>query len=117
MDFLSAVGAVEATAQAALAAQLSSTTTVPSTSQTTPPPAAPSVAQSPGGTDDQAAFAAVAACEEGGADDPNYGYYGIKEWNGYDGYSSAGSAPMSVQQQWMLTYTGIPDESGGCHSY
>jgi hypothetical protein len=63
-------------------------------------------------------WAAVAMCEEGGNDDPNYGYYGIKEWNGYDGYPTAGSAPQSVQLQWEEQNVGSPpDESGGCHSY
>lgn len=57
-------------------------------------------------------------CEEGGNNDPNYGFYGIKEWNGFGGYSLAGSAPQSVQLQWEQTYIGNPpDESGGCHSY
>jgi hypothetical protein len=61
---------------------------------------------------------AVARCEEGGADNPNYGYYGIKEWNGFDGYPTAGSAPQSVQLQWEETYVGAPpNESAGCHSY
>jgi len=65
-----------------------------------------------------ASWAAVARCEEGGADDPRYGYYGIKEWNGFDGYPTAGSAPQSVQLQWEETYVGAPpNESGGCHSY
>jgi hypothetical protein len=67
---------------------------------------------------DAGGWAAVAMCEEGGADDPNYGYYGIKEWNGYDGYPTAGSAPQSVQLQWEEQNVGSPpDESGGCHSY
>lgn len=63
-------------------------------------------------------WSAVAMCEEGGANDPNYGYYGIKEWNGFDGYPTAGSAPQSVQLQWEQENVGAPpDESGGCHSY
>jgi hypothetical protein len=63
-------------------------------------------------------WAAVANCEEGGNDDPNYGYYGIKEWNGFDGYPTAGSAPQSVQLQWEEQNVGSPpDESGGCHGY
>jgi hypothetical protein len=63
-------------------------------------------------------WAAVAMCEEGGNDDPNYGYYGIKEWNGFDGYPSAGAAPQSVQLEWEQQNVGSPpDESGGCHSY
>lgn len=67
---------------------------------------------------DAASWAAVARCEEGGVNDPTYGYYGIKEWNGYDGYPTAGSAPQSVQLQWEETYVGAPpNESGGCHGY
>lgn len=67
---------------------------------------------------DAASWAAVARCEEGGANNPQYGYYGIKEWNGFDGYPTAGSAPQSVQLQWEQTYVGAPpNESGGCHSY
>jgi hypothetical protein len=67
---------------------------------------------------DSGGWAAVAMCEEGGNNDPNYGYYGIKEWNGYDGYPTAGSAPQSVQLQWEEQNVGSPpNESGGCHSY
>jgi hypothetical protein len=67
---------------------------------------------------DAASWAAVARCEEGGVNNPQYGYYGIKEWNGFDGYPTAGSAPQSVQLQWEQTYVGAPpNESGGCHSY
>ena len=63
-------------------------------------------------------WSAVAQCEEGGSNDPTYGYYGIKEWNGYDGYATAGSAPQSVQLQWEQQNVGSPpNESGGCHSY
>ena len=65
-----------------------------------------------------AAWQATANCEEGGRDDPNYGYFGIKEWNGFDGYSTAGSAPLSVQLDWESAH-GIspPDAPGRCHSY
>ena len=37
-----------------------------------------------------AAWLATAICEEGGRDDPTSGYFGIKEWNGFDGYPTAG---------------------------
>ena len=78
-------------------------------------PASLSVTSSGG---DAASWAAVARCEEGGVNDPTYGYYWIKEWNGYDGYPTAGSAPQSVQLQWEETYVGAPpNESGGCHGY
>jgi hypothetical protein len=63
-------------------------------------------------------WSAVAQCEEGGSNNPTYGYYGITEWNGYDGYPTAGSAPQSVQLQWEQQNVGAPpNESGGCHGY
>jgi hypothetical protein len=65
-----------------------------------------------------AAWAATAICEEGGRNDPNYGYFGIKEWNGFDGYPTAGSAPLSVQLAWEARYIGAPpDAPGQCHAY
>ncbi len=65
-----------------------------------------------------AAWAATATCEEGGRDDPNYGYFGIKAWGGFDGYPSAGSAPLSVQLGWETAHgQGPPDAPGQCHSY
>ena len=65
-----------------------------------------------------ASWAATAQCEEGGRNDPSYGYFGIKEWNGFGGYSSAGSAPMSVQLAWESAHgQGPPDAPGQCHSY
>jgi hypothetical protein len=65
-----------------------------------------------------AAWQATATCEEGGRDDPHYGYFGIKEWNGFDGYPTAGSAPLSVQLAWESAH-GIspPDAPGRCHAY
>jgi hypothetical protein len=65
-----------------------------------------------------AAWLPTAICEEGGRDDPNAGYFGIKEWNGFDGYPTAGSAPLSVQLAWEARYIGgPPDAPGQCHSY
>jgi hypothetical protein len=64
------------------------------------------------------AWLPTAICEEGGRDDPESGYFGIKEWNGFDGYSTAGSAPLSVQLAWEAEYIGAPpDAPGQCHSY
>jgi hypothetical protein len=64
------------------------------------------------------AWLPTAICEEGGRDDPNAGYFGIKEWNGFDGYPTAGSAPLSVQLAWEARYIGgPPDAPGQCHSY
>jgi hypothetical protein len=65
-----------------------------------------------------AAWRATAICEEGGRDDPYAGYFGILEWHGFDGYPTAGSAPLSVQLAWEATYVGgPPDAPGRCHSY
>jgi hypothetical protein len=64
------------------------------------------------------AWLPTAICEEGGRDDPDSGYFGIKEWNGFDGYPTAGSAPLSVQLAWEAKYIGgPPDAPGHCHSY
>jgi hypothetical protein len=64
------------------------------------------------------AWLPTAVCEEGGRDDPEAGYFGIKEWNGFDGYATAGSAPLSVQLAWEARYIGgPPDAPGQCHSY
>ncbi len=65
-----------------------------------------------------AAWWPTALCEEGGRDDANYGYFGIKEWNGFDGYPTAGSAPLDVQMAWEAAHgQGPPDAPGQCHSY
>jgi len=65
-----------------------------------------------------AAWLPTAMCEEGGRNDPVAGYFGILEWNGFDGYPTAGSAPLSVQLAWEATYIGAPpDTPGHCHSY
>ncbi len=65
-----------------------------------------------------AAWLPTAMCEEGGRDDPSAGYFGIREWHGFDGYPTAGSAPVSVQLAWEATYIGAPpDAPGQCHSY
>jgi len=65
-----------------------------------------------------AAWLATALCEEGGRDDPYAGYFGILEWHYFDGYPTAGSAPLSVQLAWEAQYVGgPPDAPGHCHSY
>jgi hypothetical protein len=65
-----------------------------------------------------AAWLATAICEEGGRNDPYAGYFGILEWHGFDGYPTAGSAPLSVQLAWEARYVGgPPDTPGHCHSY
>ncbi len=65
-----------------------------------------------------AAWMPTAICEEGGRNDPNAGYFGILEWHGFDGYPTAGSAPLSVQLAWEARYVGgPPDAPGQCHSY
>jgi hypothetical protein len=65
-----------------------------------------------------AAWLPTAMCEEGGRNDPTSGYFGIREWHGFDGYPRAGSAPLSVQLAWEARYIGgPPDAPGECHSY
>jgi hypothetical protein len=65
-----------------------------------------------------AAWVATARCEEGGFDNPYAGYFGILEWNGFDGYPTAGSAPLSAQLAWEAAHgQGPPDAPGRCHSY
>jgi hypothetical protein len=60
----------------------------------------------------------TAICEEGGNNDPYAGYFGILEWNHFDGYSTAGSAPASVQLAWEAAHgQGPPDGPGECHGY
>ena len=43
---------------------------------------------------------------------PDAGYFGILEWNGFDGYPTAGSAPSSVQLAWEAAYTGPARRTG-----
>ena len=65
-----------------------------------------------------ASWMPTAICEEGGNDNPYAGYFGILEWNGFDGYPTAGSAPASVQLGWETAHgQGPPDAPGECHSY
>jgi hypothetical protein len=65
-----------------------------------------------------AAWMPTAICEEGGRNDPDAGYFGILEWNDFDGYPTAGSAPLSVQLAWEARYVGgPPDAPGQCHGY
>jgi hypothetical protein len=65
-----------------------------------------------------AAWMATAICEEDGRDDPYAGYFGILEWHHFDGYPTAGSAPLTVQLAWEARYVGgPPDAPGRCHSY
>lgn len=61
----------------------------------------------------------TAVCEEQGEDDPDAGYFGIQEWHGYDGYPTAGSAPLSVQQAWEVSVgqDHAPDAPGQCAGY
>jgi hypothetical protein len=65
-----------------------------------------------------AAWMPTAICEEGGRNDPRAGYFGILEWNHFDGYPTAGSAPASVQLAWEAAHgQGPPDGPGQCHGY
>jgi hypothetical protein len=65
-----------------------------------------------------AAWQATAMCEEGGRNDPYAGYFGILQWHHFDGYPTAGSAPLSVQLAWEAAHgQGPPDAPGRCHAY
>jgi hypothetical protein len=65
-----------------------------------------------------AAWQATAMCEEGGRNDPYAGYFGILQWHHFDGYPTAGSAPLSVQLSWEAAHgQGPPDAPGRCHAY
>jgi hypothetical protein len=65
-----------------------------------------------------AAWVPTAMCEEEGRNDPYAGYFGILQWQGFDGYPTAGSAPVSVQLAWEAAHgQGPPDAPGQCHSY
>ena len=65
-----------------------------------------------------AAWQATAMCEEGGRNDRYAGYFGILQWHGFDGYPTAGSAPLSVQLAWEAAHgQGPPDAPGRCHAY
>jgi hypothetical protein len=65
-----------------------------------------------------AAWMPTAICEEGGRDDPYAGYFGILEWHDFDGYPTAGSAPLTVQLAWEAQNVGgPPDAPGECHGY
>jgi hypothetical protein len=65
-----------------------------------------------------AAWMPTAMCEEGGRNDAYAGYFGILEWNGFGGYRTAGSAPLSVQLAWEAAHgQGPPDAPGECHGY
>jgi hypothetical protein len=64
------------------------------------------------------AWMPTAVCEEGGRNDSYAGYFGILEWNHFDGYPTAGSAPASVQLAWEAAHgQGPPDAPGECHGY
>lgn len=113
-QFASAVVAYqrEQAALAATAASVSSSSAAPTTA-----PSGGSVSQG-NSSEVPAAWQATATCEEGGRDDANYGYFGIKEWNGFGGYATAGAAPLSVQLAWESAHgQGPPDAPGQCHSY
>lgn len=64
------------------------------------------------------AWVPSAICEESARDDAYAGYFGILEWQGFDGYPSAGAAPLSAQLGWEAAHgQGPPDAPGQCHDY
>lgn len=101
------------------ASTTASTSTAPqsttSTTQTYAPVAPPALVSQT--TVD--AWARVRTCEEGGRDDPNFGYYGIypSSWLAYGGgqfSSSAGGATLVEQTYIAVKIDGgyVPDGSG-----
>jgi hypothetical protein len=110
--------AAEAQAQAAAASQTA-------TAQASTTTSTPAISSASSGPAERAAAAGVpeawiptAVCEESGNDDPYAGFFGILEWNGFDGYPTAGSAPLSVQLAWEASIgQGPPDAPGQCHAY
>jgi hypothetical protein len=86
-----------------------------------PPPPAPAppapAATSPGA--DVGAWQRVASCEEGGNDDPTYGYYGITpgSWAAYGGTQYASTAGGATQEQQVaiadrISGGAVPDANG-----
>lgn len=110
---------------------VTTTTALPITTTTVPPPSPPAPAPIGCAPSYQAvqearaeaggvpcAWVPTAICEEQGYDDGAYGFFGIQSWNGYGGYSSAGSAPLLVQLGWESAHgQGPPDAPGQCHGY
>lgn len=76
---------------------------------------APAPSMAPAGN---SGWQAVAICEEGGRNDPTYGYFGIMPGNWPPGESPAN---MSWDQQVALGNQinggGPPSEAGGCHGW
>ena len=108
--------AVQAAAAAAAARAQAAAASAAAAAAAAVPAAAP--APAPASTTIPAAWWATAVCEEGGRDDAYAGYFGILEWHDFDGYPTAGSAPLSVQLAWEAQNVGgPPDAPGQCHSY
>lgn len=106
----------EAAARAAAAARYASEKRSGSTSPTASTPPTPESSSGVNGI--PSAWWPTAKCEEQGEDNPYAGYFGILEWQGFDGYPTAGSAPLSVQLAWEAAHgQGPPDAPGECHSY
>jgi len=65
------------------------------------------------------AWVPTAVCEEQGYDDPVAGYFGIQQWNGYDGIAEAGEASLSDQLAWEASVgqDEPPDAPGQCAGY
>lgn len=115
--YVSAVEAAEKQALTSLAAASRTSALERSAGPTSPvitTPAAPATS----GDEIPAAWQPTATCEEGGRNDPYAGYFGILEWNHFDGYPTAGSAPVNVQLDWEAAHgQAPPDAPGECHGY
>ena len=59
----------------------------------------------------------TAICEEDGRDDAYAGYFGILEWNGFDGYPTRAARPVGAVGLGGAHGQGPPDAPGECHSY
>ena len=90
----------------------------PTTTTTTTVAAPPETATAPS-TDLAAAWQQTAICEEGGRNDPTYGYYGIipSSWQAMGGGQFSATAGGASQQQQLVIATRIqsyPPDVGGC---
>lgn len=112
-----------ATLDALHVAQMSPQVLAASVAPPPPPPPAPDPAQTTSSGDsgggDVGAWERVAMCEEGGQDDPTYGYYGITpgSWAAYGGTQYASTAGGASQEEQVaianrISGGAIPDGSG-----
>ena len=97
---------------------LKNAATTPAAPPPTPAPA-PAPAAAPSSGADVGAWQRVATCEEGGNNDPTYGYYGITpgSWAAYGGTQYASTAGGATQEQQVaiadrISGGAVPDANG-----